>query len=227
MNIFPYRVRFAKGGRLRFLSHHELMRLFERALRRSGLPLRMTEGFNPHPILAFPVALATGIESRDEVMELELSSWVAPARIRERMAAQMPEGIQILAAEAFHRSRREQVDFVEYEATLPSAPPDLAERIRAFLERAECWVERRRGPVVEPSGTEAAEGPGTEAPSAKPVEVRRYVMALECEGAVVMMRIRNTDEGTARPDELLRALGLEPLGPIRVVKTFTALRPRP
>lgn len=207
-NIFPYRVRFAKGGRLRFLSHHELMRAFERALRRTGLPLRMTEGFNPHLIMAFPVALATGIESRDEVMELELSTWTAPKKIQEALAAQMPEGIAILGVEAFHRGAREQVDYVEVEATLPEPPDDLDARIDAFLERDSCVVERDRGA------------------GAKPVEIRKYVMALDREGPIVLMRIQNTDGGTARPDEVLRALGLEPDGRVRIVKSFTALKRR-
>lgn len=208
MNIFPYRVRFTKAERLRFLSHHELMRVFERALRRTELPLRMTEGFNPHPILSFPVALGIGFESRDEVMELELASWIAPRKIQEQLGAQMPGGLQVLSVEAFHRRDREQVDYVEYEVKLPAPAEDLAARIEAFLAKAECVVERSRGAV------------------SKPVEIRQYVMDLELESAVVMMRIRNTDTGTARPDEVLRALGVEPDGSVRIVKTLTALRRR-
>ena len=73
MNIFSYRIRFTKTGRMRFLSHHDLMRLFERALRRTGLPLRMTEGYNPHPIISFPTALGLGIESLDEVLEFDVT----------------------------------------------------------------------------------------------------------------------------------------------------------
>ena len=207
-NIFSYRVRFSKSGRLRFLSHHELMRAFERALRRTGLPLRMTEGFNPHLIMAFPVALATGIESRDEVMELELSTWTAPKKIESALAEQMPEGIAVSGVEAFHRGAREQVDYVEYEAALPEPPADLEARIEAFLDREECVVDRDRGAVV------------------KSVEIRKYVMELDREGSAVLMRIQNTDGGTARPDEVLRALGLEPDGCVRIVKTFTALKRR-
>ena len=80
-DIFPYRIRFEKAERMRFLSHHDLMRLFERAFRRTGLPLRMTEGYNPHPVISFPTALALGIESLDEVVEFELSRWTAPRQI--------------------------------------------------------------------------------------------------------------------------------------------------
>lgn len=208
MNIFPFRVRFTKEGRLRFLSHHELMRLFERALRRSGLPVKMSEGFTPRPAVAFPVALATGIVSKDEVMEVELSDWVAPVKIRESLARQMPPEITILSVDAFSRGRREQVDYIEYEAELPEPPADLAARLEAFLALEEFVLERHRGE------------------ESKPVEIRRYVMDLGSDGAVVLMRIRNTDEGTARPDEVLRALGVDPDGRVRIVKTFTAMKVR-
>lgn len=208
MNIFPYRVRFTKVGRLRFLSHHELMRLFERALRRSALPVKMSEGFTPRPAVAFPVALATGIVSKDEVMEVELSGWVAPVKIQEALARQMPPEIGIVSVDAFARGRREQVDYIEYEAELPEPPADLPARVETFLAREEFVLERRRGE------------------ESKPVEIRRYVMDLDCEGPQVLMRIRNSDEGTARPDEVLRALGLEPDGRVRIVKTYTALKAR-
>src|SRR5204862_153823 len=101
MNIFSFRVRFSKTGKLRFLSHHDLMRLFERALRRTGMPLRMTEGYNPHPVLSFPTALGLGIESLDEVLEFELTSWTAPRQIEKLLGEQLPEGIRVASAEAF------------------------------------------------------------------------------------------------------------------------------
>jgi radical SAM-linked protein len=208
MNIFPYRVRFSKTGRLRFLSHHDLMRLFERAMRRSGLPLRMTEGYNPHPVISFPTALGLGFESLDEVMEFELTSWVAPRQIEKQLGAQMPEGVAVLSAEAFERRRRSCVEFVEYEASCPGRAEGLAEGIRAFLDRKECPVER-----VSDKGS-------------KTVEIRQYVMAVEHEGERVMMRIRVTDQGTARPDEVLRAVGIPDDDRIRIRKTYTEVATR-
>src|SRR6516225_4142252 len=110
MNIFSYRVRFTKTGKMRFLSHHDLMRLFERALRRTGLPLRMTEGYNPHPVVAFPTALGLGIESLDEILEFELTSWTSPKGIEKQLGEQLPQGVTVASAEAFDRKQRSFVD---------------------------------------------------------------------------------------------------------------------
>ena len=208
MNIFSYRVRFTKTGKMRFLSHHDLMRLFERALRRTGLPLRMTEGYNPHPVIAFPTALGLGIESLDEILEFELTSWTAPKGIEKQLGEQLPEGVTIASAEAFDRKQRSFVNFVEYEAACPGQGEGIADRIRAFLALKECPVER-----VSDKGS-------------KTVEIRQYVMALEAEGETIYLRIRITDQGTAKPEEVLRAVGLRVDETVRLKKTYTEVSVR-
>ncbi|HZL73575.1 MAG TPA: TIGR03936 family radical SAM-associated protein [Planctomycetota bacterium] len=202
MNIFPYRLRFTKTGKLRFLSHHDLMRLFERAMRRSLLPLRMTEGYNPHPILSFPTALGLGIESLDEVLEFELSAWTAPAKIEAALGAQLPEGVKLVKVEAFARRDRSAVEFVEYEARFPGGP-DPAPGAKEFLSKTELWIERKSDK------------------GSKKVELRRYVLGLATEPGRVLIRIRVTDQGTAKPEEILRAIGVEPGPDVRITKTFT------
>jgi len=73
-----YRIRFAKADLLRWISHRDLASLWERLLRRAELKLSMTEGFHPKPRVSFPSALALGVESQDEVVEIELAeSWDA------------------------------------------------------------------------------------------------------------------------------------------------------
>lgn len=202
MNIFPYRLRFSKTGKLRFLSHHDLMRLFERAMRRSGLPLRMTEGYNPHPILSFPTALGLGIESLDEILEFELSAWNAPAKIEAQLGAQLPEGIRLIKVEAFARKDRSAVEFVEYEARFASGT-DPAAGAKAFLAKPELWIERKSDK------------------GSKKVELRRYVIAIVTEPGRALLRIRITDQGTAKPEEVLRAIGIEPGPEVKIKKTYT------
>ena len=74
MLVQRIRTRFRKTGELKAISHLDLMRTFERALRRTGLPLRMSEGFNPRPRLSFPAALPVGIEGLNEIMEFDLTT---------------------------------------------------------------------------------------------------------------------------------------------------------
>ncbi len=208
MNIFPCRVRFTKTGKLRFLSHHDLMRLFERALRRTGMPLRMTEGYNPHPVVSFPTALGLGIESLAEILEFELSGWVSPRQVEKLLGDQLPEGVSVVSAEPFERKRRSCVDFVEYEALCPGQGQGLDGGIRAFLDRKEMEVER-----VSDKGS-------------KTVEIRRYAMTVDREGDRVFLRVRVTDRGTARPEEILRAIGVRMDGTVSVRKTYTEVATR-
>src|SRR5579871_4460656 len=90
------RLRFRKGGDVRFLSHHDLMRTFERMLRRADLPFRRTQGFHPKPRLVFALSLPLGVVGLEEVVELELNDDVPPDAVRERLAAQAPPGLTIL-----------------------------------------------------------------------------------------------------------------------------------
>src|SRR6202035_2176341 len=93
------RIRFQKGGDLRLVSHHDLMRCFERMLRRAGLPFHSTQGFNPRPRLVFALSLPLGIVGCEEGAALELSEEVAIEDLRERLARQAPAGLDILSVQ--------------------------------------------------------------------------------------------------------------------------------
>ena len=92
-----YRVsfNFSKTGLMRYISHLDLMRLLMRAMRRAELPLKMTEGFSPHPKLSFKRALKLGIESQKEEAAILLKFPVTPEDFRNRLQKQLPEGIEI------------------------------------------------------------------------------------------------------------------------------------
>ena len=117
--------------------------------------------------------------------------------------------MSVASAEAFDRRQRCYVNFVEYEASCPGQAEGLGDRIAAFLALKECPVER-------PSDK-----------GSKTVEIRQYVMALESEGETVYLRVRITDQGTAKPEEVLRASGLRVDETVRVRKTYTEMAVRP
>lgn len=80
---------------MKYISHLDLMRLFMRALRRADLPIKMTEGFNPHPKISIKRALKLGVESDNEEAALILKEFIRPEEFRERLQQQLPEGIKI------------------------------------------------------------------------------------------------------------------------------------
>ena len=92
-----YRVNFifSKKGLMRYISHLDLMRLFMRAMRRAELPLKMTEGFSPHPKLSFKRALKLGVESENEEASIVLKFPVPLKDFKDRLQKQLPEGIQL------------------------------------------------------------------------------------------------------------------------------------
>src|SRR5918912_3427909 len=98
MAVAKLRIRFRKGGDLRLISHHDLMRCFERMLRRAALPFHSTAGFNPKPRLVFALPLPLGVVGCQEVAELELDAVLPPEEVCARLARQAPPGLEILTA---------------------------------------------------------------------------------------------------------------------------------
>jgi len=80
---------------MRYISHLDLMRLFMRAMRRADLPLKMTEGFSPHPKLSLKRALKLGVESEQEEASIVLKFPVAPEDFKQKLQKQLPEGISL------------------------------------------------------------------------------------------------------------------------------------
>jgi len=186
------RVRFSKRGDIRFTSHHDVMRLFERALRRAELPVAMSEGFNPRLRISLPVPLAVGIAGLNEVADVGLREWMRPEDFRRRLEGELPDGIEILSVQVTathpHRSPGE----VAYRVPLLPGHVLTEEGIRQVLAREELTVERRR--------------PGR----VRDVNVRRFIKALRLEEDNLWMLLKWTDRGTARPQEVLEALGCRP-----------------
>lgn len=89
------KVTFRKTGLLIFISHLDTMRLMERACRRAGLPLKMTEGYNPHPKISVAPAVAVGAESDAITADIVLYSRIEPAEIQKRLQDAMPLGLVV------------------------------------------------------------------------------------------------------------------------------------
>jgi len=95
-----YRINFvfSKKGAMKYISHLDLMRLLTRAMRRADLPLKITEGFSPHPKLSIKRALKLGLESENEEGTIVLKERLSPQDFKDRLQKQLPEGIVIKQA---------------------------------------------------------------------------------------------------------------------------------
>ena len=92
------RIRFEKTGRAKYISHLDLMRTFQHAFIRSGIKIKHTEGFNPHPYISIALPLQLGCESVCEVLDIQIEDDMSPGSIPEKLNPWLPEGIRALSA---------------------------------------------------------------------------------------------------------------------------------
>lgn len=99
------RVRFSRGEAVKFISHLDLMKVFERAIRRSGLPIAYSKGFNPHPQMVFGLPLSVGMTSGCEYADFELENETEPGVFMKKLNESLPEGVRVTAA-AINNSKK-------------------------------------------------------------------------------------------------------------------------
>jgi radical SAM-linked protein len=187
------RIRFTKQDDLRWISHRDLMRLWERLFRRAGLVLSMTEGFHPKPRINFPSALAVGIAGLDELLEVDFAEERSADSLGEAIAGQLPEGMLVTAIEVLPApDRKAQVSFVTFQILVPPERQEkLGQRIEWLLAQASLPIQR--------------EGRKT------PLDLRPLVAELALVDGTLRMRLRVDREGSARPREVLQSLEIEDL----------------
>ncbi len=139
------RLRYTKRGRLRFTSHRDIARVFERALRRAEIPMAFSAGFSPHPKVSWVGAAATGVASEAEYVEIALAEVCDPEDIRLALDASLPDGIDLVEAVTAQpgTSLPDLVTASRWEIVLPGvAVPDLDRAVAAFVAAESIEVER-------------------------------------------------------------------------------------
>lgn len=150
--VARYRLWYAKRGRARFASHRDFQRSFERALRRAGVPMAYSAGFNPHPRISYANAAPTGAASAAEYLEIGTAADLDPQLLRERLNAALPYGFDIVEVVPVRTS-----DFVQrleasvWQVALPQVPEDEARHaVDQLLAETTVEVTRmtKKGPRV-------------------------------------------------------------------------------
>ncbi len=141
------RLRYAKRGPMRFTSHRDFARAFERALLRANVPIAYSQGFSPHPKISYASAAPTGVASEAEYLEIGLRREVDPEDLRLALDAALSPGLDVLAAVESPLtgggSLADRIDASAWRIELPEvAPDDAAAAVRAFLDASEVLVER-------------------------------------------------------------------------------------
>lgn len=196
MSVQRFRIWFAKGDRVRYISHLDVLRFWERAIRRAGLPLAYSQGFTPHPKIAFAGPLPLGFISESEVMDVTLDDWVEIETLEGKLKVDVTEDFAISKIEEIPLatpSPQALVLWADYRVELPGlGAPTASAAVEKFLATDEFpWTEERRE-------------------RERTYDLRASVATLSATptdgGSRIHMRVQTDQERTIRPEHVVRAL---------------------
>lgn len=193
------RVRFSRGEELKFISHLDIMRLWQRALQRAGISLAYTEGFSPHPRISLAAPLAVGVTSQSELMDIFCNQWVSPHSFNAAVSQQLPPGVAILQVHMVAPtlpSLQSQVSYAEYEVELET-DKDQPE-VKAALDHL-LALEQLSWHHERDTGTRS-------------YDLRALISDLQLISwhrghSTISMRLRCDSSGSGRPEQVAAALG--------------------
>ena len=195
------RIRFHRGEELKYISHLDLLRLWQRVLNRAGIRMAYSEGFNPHPRMSLAAPLALGITSQAELMDIVVEKWSSPHAFTAAVARQLPAGIEIIQTYNIAMtlpSLQSQVTFSEYrvDVSTDKSRDDIEKAIRSLLESDSLpWQHQRdTGP--------------------RKYDLRKLIediWIIDCQDdmATIGMKLRCDSSGSGRPEQVALALGFK------------------
>ena len=200
---------WAIEGDLRFLSHLDCVRAIERTAARGNVPLRFTQGFNPHPILSLALARPVGVAARDELLAITLESPVDEDELLRRMNCSAPRGMQFLRARALTGKGTPRACSVRYELGLAGGRIELVEARLAELAGMDAWpIERLRSDPTGKSEGRPRRRHGKKM-SKRQIDLKPLVPEIHVGDSMLRWMGRPLGQLWARPGEVLRLLGLD------------------
>ncbi|MFC1865662.1 TIGR03936 family radical SAM-associated protein [Chloroflexota bacterium] len=201
------RIRFRRGEEVKFISHLDIIRLWQRAMRRAAIELAYSEGFNPHPRISLAAPLALGVISEAELMDIYTTRFMSQHSFAACVGRQLPPGIEII--QVYHiattlPSLQAQMRFAEYlvKSKAEEGENYVNEKITSLMARESLpWQHQRdTGP--------------------RKYDLRKLIDGLWLVGwqggcASIGMRLRCDSKGSGRPEQVIKALELQPPTSIR------------
>ena len=203
---------FEKGERIRHIGHLDIQRSVQRGLRRSGLPVAYSNGFNPHILITFASALSTGACGKREIMDVTMAEEVSPEEFLEKMNHAMPPEMRLSEARALdqkHPALMASLRAAKYDLLIRDAEQaeQLATAIPAMMARETVTAMRKTKTAL------------------KECDIKPLIYDLKAEGQHILATLTLTEREACKPGMLIEALsreaGIE--GEIRMLITRTAL----
>jgi radical SAM-linked protein len=203
-------VRFRIGGSLRFLSHAQTLRVFQRSCVRAGLKIQYSQGFNPRPRLSLPLPRPVGVASDDELLCLRVRKSASAqehkcisAQVHKSINAQVPEGCELLSVNVVRANTSFQPCSAAY--VLAVRKEYLNEELKATIKRllASESINLQRQTDKRKSRIENRES------RIKNIDVRGFLKSIELDGNSIIVECKISSAGSIRVDEILKLLRLD------------------
>ena len=195
------RIKFRKNGVMKFIGHLDIMRYFQKAIRRAEIPIAFTSGYSPHMIMSFANPLGVGLTSDGEYFDIELTESIASKEAVRRLNEQMVDGMEIVSFVQIPDDKKSKgmsiVAGADYLSSVKngSLPEDLAEKLEAFYAQNEICVVKK---------TKKSE---------KEVDIRPMIYKLECRDGKIYMRVAAGSVQNLKPElvteAFVRYLGID------------------
>ncbi|SES66137.1 TIGR03936 family radical SAM-associated protein [Anaerobranca gottschalkii] len=190
--MYKYWIKYQKGEEVRFISHLDLLRAFERTSRRAGVPIAYSQGYNPHPKLSFATPLSVGIVSYGDYLEIELTKDLETDEIINKMNANLPQGIKLLDGKKLTKkvpTLGALVEAAEYKVKVKSL--ELEGKIKELLNSENIYIQR------------------TSKKGIKMVDILPLILKLEYKDDVLSMLLTTSSTANVKPKEVLSILNID------------------
>ena len=203
---YRWMIKFSIEGDLRFISHHDTMRVVERLCCRAGLSLRYTQGFNPHPIISLPSPRPVGVTARDDRMVISLDSPMDPENILQRLNNCTIRGMKFISATPLEKKDSATPKQIDHELPLTPRQASVVKDRIDKLNAQETWMVQR-GVKSRRGGGRRKKGSDNK-PSTRTMDIRTRIAEMRVENLTLHFSCVAKDETWARPGELLGLLDL-------------------
>ena len=199
MNVMRARIAYSKLEESKYIAHLDLARVFERAMRRAGVPVAYSEGFNPHPKISFGSALAVGVEGEKEYVDVELQREMDIGEVLGRLQEQLPKGIRLLEGRVMapgSKALMAVLNSASYRVRLAMALPITSERLQEALDS---WLAQEHVTYSRYS---------KKGPTEKDIRplVKSLTGEIKGEEVFLELEVEVGSQGGVRPEEVMRSL---------------------
>ena len=193
------RIKFRKYGVMRFIGHLDVMRYFQKAMRRAHIPIAFTGGYSPHMIMSFAQPLGVGLTSDGEYLDIELSGFILCEEALRRLNQVMVEGIEVTNFRVISEDKKQSGMTVTaaaaYEVSLLKSGKSMEETLPIpgeWKERAEAFLEQETIPVWKKTKK-----------SEKEVDIRPMILGMQVEEDRIRLMLAAGSEANLKPDLLM------------------------